>query len=263
MAVPNGDYQAAELLDAIKNHQLVLYYQPQFSLSTSAFEGIEALIRWQHPQKGLLMPYDFIPPLEDAPVMSLVGDWVVETACRQNKAWQDKGLTPVPVAVNVCERQLRHPQFVAFITATLEKTGLAPCHLELELNEKIIIHDTDEEVIQSLHRLSQLGVQIALDDFGTGFTSLHSLKKLPIHKIKIDKTYIDNINNDTTDAAIVRAIITLANSLNLQIVVEGVESLKQLKMLLSNELVQIQGFYFSEPLPADEVEQLLFLHQDK
>lgn len=252
----------AELLNAIKNCEFILYYQPQFNLSTTKFEGVEALIRWQHPQKGLILPSEFLPAAEESGFIVRIGEWVLETACKQIKAWQDKGLSPIRVAVNISGKQFQQQNFVENIMKILQLIDLKPEYLELEITENIIIHDDDEKIIHTIHRLKQLGVQIALDDFGTGYSSISYLKKIPIDRIKIDRTYIENINVKSDDAAIVRAIIALATSLNLQVLAEGVESLKQLKLLMSQECKEVQGFYFSEPLPAKEVEKFLQFYQN-
>lgn len=251
-----------ELLNALKNNEFVLYYQPQFNLATSKVEGVEALIRWQHPKKGLLLPNEFIELAEESGLIIRIGEWAIKSACLQNKIWQDKGLPQIRMSVNVSGRQFRNKNFVEFIINTLNEINLKPKFLELEILENIILHD-NRQVIESIRRLKKLGVQIALDDFGTGYSSISHLKKIPIDRIKIDETYIRNINKNSDDAAIVKAIIALASSLNLQVLAEGVESLKQLKLLLAQECNEVQGFYFSEPLPAEETEKFLKLYQDK
>ncbi|RDI42715.1 putative bifunctional diguanylate cyclase/phosphodiesterase [Aquicella lusitana] len=251
-----------ELLRAIKSQEFVLYYQPQFNLTTAKFDGVEALIRWQHPERGILLPADFISVAEESGLIVRIGEWVVKTACKQNKAWQKKGLPFIRVAVNVSGKQFQQNEFVEFVMQTLQKFQLKPQYLELELTENIIIHDDDEKIIHTIHRLKKLGVQIALDDFGTGYSSISYLKKIPIDRIKIDRTYIQNINANSDDAAIVRAIIALATTLNLEVLAEGVESLRQLEMLISQDCKEAQGFYFSKPLPAEEVEKFLIFYQN-
>jgi len=251
-----------ELLRAIKSQEFVLYYQPQFNLTTAKFDGVEALIRWRHPERGILLPADFISVAEESGLIVRIGEWVVKTACKQNKAWQKKGLPFIRVAVNVSGKQFQQNEFVEFVMQTLQKFQLKPQYLELELTENIIIHDDDEKIIHTIHRLKKLGVQIALDDFGTGYSSISYLKKIPIDRIKIDRTYIQNINANSDDAAIVRAIIALATTLNLEVLAEGVESLRQLEMLISQDCKEAQGFYFSKPLPAEEVEKFLIFYQN-
>lgn len=252
-----------ELLNAIKNHELILYYQPQFNLSTTKFESVEALIRWQHPVKGLLLPNDFIPIAEESGLIVKIGEWSIKKACLQNKLWRDKGLPAIRIAVNVSGRQLQQRDFVEFIMNSLQEANVEAHYLELELTENIIIHDNNKKLISAIQRLKKLGVRLALDDFGTGYSSISHLKKIPIDRIKIDKTYIKNINVNNDDTAIVKAIISLAASLNIQVLAEGVESLKQLNTLLAHECQEAQGFYFSEPLPAEGVEKFLLFYQNK
>lgn len=251
----------AELKAALKNQEFILHYQPEFDLANSKFEGVEALIRWQHPVHGLLLPVDFIPLAAETDIIIDIGEWVLETACKQNKAWQDKGLHPINVAVNVAGRQLTH-KFVDFVFQTLKSTGMDPRYLELELSENIILQHEDQNFIQLIQKLKDQGIQIALDDYGTGYTSISYLKKLPLDKIKIDKTFIENINSNHVDLAIVKAVLELAKTLDIHVIAEGVESLVQLKALLFKEDIKLQGFYFSEPLPADKVEQFLSEHQN-
>lgn len=246
----------SELLHAIQNNEFILYYQPEFNLATSQFEGVEALIRWQHPTRGLLLPIDFIHIAEESEIIVTIGEWVLKTACQQNKSWQDKGIPPIRVAVNVAGRQLQ-PHFVETVISTLKEANLDAKYLELELNENIIIHENEARLIETIKQLKNLGIQVALDDYGTGYTSISYLKKIPVDKIKIDKSFIENINSNHVDVAIVKAIVDLAASLNIQVIAEGVESLVQLKALVSHEDIKLQGFYFSEPLPALEVEKFL------
>ena len=251
-----------ELLNALKNRELILYYQPQFNLTTTKFEGVEALIRWQHPQRGLLLPAEFIDAaLEDEELIIPITQWVLQEACKQNKTWQKKGLPPMRMAVNITEKDIKHSDFVESVIKVLRETDLKPEFLEIELTENILIQD--ENIIHHIHQLKNLGVIIALDDFGTGYSSISYLKKIPIDRIKIAKMYIDNIHSNSDDAAIVRAIISLAEGLNIQVVAEGVESLKQLQLLTSNKSLEIQGFYFSEPLLPNELEKFFVLYKKK
>ena len=252
----------SELFSALENEEFVLYYQPQFNLMTSKFAGVESLIRWQHPERGLILPDDFIPLAEESEVIVHIGEWVLRTACQQSKLWRERGYPPIRIAVNISARQLfLQEDFVELILQTLQAVGMNPEHLELELSENIIIHD--ERIIETVHRLKKVGILIALDDFGTGYSSISHLKKIPIDRIKIDKTFIKDIHTNHGDAAIVQAIIALAASLNLRVVAEGVESLKQLQLLLSQECMEAQGFYFSEPLNAIEFDKFLaYSHQN-
>lgn len=253
----------AELLNAIKNQEFILHYQPQFNLLSGQFEGVEALVRWAHPKHGILLPAEFIPHAEESDLIVHLGEWVLKTACLQVKHWQDKGLSTMRVAVNVSGRQFQQKNFVELVMAVLQEAKLNSESLELEITENIIIHDDDERIIQTIHRLKKLGVQIALDDFGTGYSSISYLKKIPVDRIKIDRTFIQNINEQIDDAAIVKAIIALATSLNLHVLAEGVETLQQLELLLSQECKEAQGYYFSKPLPAEEVEKFLLFHQNR
>lgn len=250
------DVIRSELLQALKHDQLVLYYQPQFNLYNGKFDGLEALLRWQHPGKGLLQPNSFLSIAEQSGLIVLIGEWVLKQACQQNKSWQDQQLNVVRIAVNVARRQFEQKNFVDSVKAILHETGLAAEYLEIELTENIILRD-EEKVIRQIHQLKDLGISIALDDFGTGYSSISYLKKIPVDRIKIDRSYIANIDNNREDAAIVRAIIELAIGLNMYVIAEGVETLKQLQTLMNYQCVEVQGYYFSMPLPAAEVEKFL------
>lgn len=251
------DISENDLIKALKNHEFILYYQPEYNISTSTFEGVEALIRWKHPTYGLLLPGEFIYRAEELNLIEEIGEWVLYTAIKQNKEWQNKGLPALRIAVNVSGMQFDSPDFVDLVLDTLQKHDLAPQYLELELNENIIIGYKDKQIIESVKRLSDEGVQIALDDFGTGHSTISYLSLIPVDRIKIDKSYIENISSDPKDAAIVKAIIELAADSNLQVLAEGIESLKQLQTIAEIKGVETQGFYFSEPLPAEEVEKFL------
>lgn len=259
MLLLNEERLQAELHDAIKNNEFILYYQPQFNLATSTFDGVEALIRWQHPIQGLLLPEQFIMIAERSDLIITIGEWVLRSACSQFKSWQDKGLSPLRVAVNVSDRQLKHSDFAELVVKTLSEVKLHPNCLELELSENIIIND--EKIIEMVQRLKDIGVLVALDDFGTVHSETHHLKKIPVNRIKLDKTQIQNIAHNEHDAAAVKSLIALASSLNLQVVAEGVETFIQLQLLLSHECKEIQGYYFSEPLPAEKVEVFLMANQ--
>ncbi len=262
MELSPSDILKAELINALKNHEFVLYYQPQYNLVTTRCEGVEALIRWHHPVRGLLYPDEFIPIAEKSEIISRIGEWVLRTSCLQARTWLDKGFPNLRMAVNVSGRQLRNHKFIDLIRDLLQEYSLKPESLELELNENIIFHNDDKKIIQALERLHEMGVQIALDDFGTGFSSISYLKKIPIDRIKIDKSFIDKIHTNNDDAAIVKAIITLAMTLKIQVIAEGVETLKQLQTLTANEGVGVQGFYISQALPVEEVEKFLLLYQN-
>ena len=247
---------------AIQNQEFLLYYQPQFTFASSSILGVEALLRWQYPKKGLLFPAQFIPLAEETGLITHLGAWLLEAVCRQNKIWQEHGLMPLQISVNVSPKQIQQKKFVVFIKNLLKRYHLPPQYLELELTENIILHQ-DKNIIRSICRLKELGVLIALDDFGTGYSSISHLKKIPIDRIKIDKTYIQKMHINRDDAAIVKAIIALASALNIQVLAEGVESQAQLELLLSQGCQAVQGFYFSKPLSPKKVEKFLLLHQNK
>jgi EAL domain-containing protein (putative c-di-GMP-specific phosphodiesterase class I) len=257
----SADKLAADLLIAINNNELVLYYQPQFNVATSTFEGMEALVRWQHPKLGLLLPDEFLKVAEKTNLIILLDEWVLKTACLQFKVWQEKKLSPLRLAVNVSAKQFKQDNFVDFVLGILTETGMLPQCLELELNENMVIQEDDYAVIGMIEKLNETGILIALDDFGTGNSSLEYLKRIPVNRIKIDKSYIQNIHQNNSDAEMVKSLVMLASELNLQLVAEGVETLKQMQMLLFHECKQIQGFYISEPLPAEQMEKFLITSQ--
>ncbi len=244
-----------ELRQAIAKHELFLCYQPQVKLTTGEIVAVEALIRWQHPKKGLLLPMDFIPLAEETGLILPIGEWVLRTACFQNKAWQDSGFPPIRVAVNLANQQLKQPDLVAMIKNILQETGLDPQYLEIELTENVLINNI--EVINRIHELKKMGMQIALDDFGTGYTNINYLKQIPLNSLKLDKSIIDNIDSNRSDEVIMKAIIAMASSLNFEVLAEGVETQKQLDCLKTVNCENIQGFYFSKPLLSQDIEELL------
>lgn len=235
---------------ALERQEFLLYYQPQVNLRTRRICGIEALIRWQHPQHGLVPPLEFIPLAEETGLIIPIGKWVLKTACAQNKMWQDAGFVEVPIAVNLSGRQFAQQDLVRVVTDVLRETGLAPRWLELEITEGTLIRDTEASV-SLLNDLSALGIKISIDDFGTGYSSLSYLKRFPIGSIKIDQSFVRDIHNDPDDAAIVRAIIAMAQGLNMLTIAEGVETEEQLNFLHEHECVAMQGFYFGRPMPAE------------
>lgn len=257
-----NDFFDNEILNAIKNNEFVLYYQPQFNLISSMFEGVEALIRWQHPTKGLLLPNEFIPLAEQSDLIVAIDEWVLKSACTQMRIWKECNLPSMRMAVNVSSRQIYKHNYIEFVNKTLKETGLDPTCLELELSEKIVISDNDIYVIEMIKQLKNMGVLIALDDFGSSNSDVNQLKKIPVDRIKIDKKHIDNVHLGNSDALVVKLLILLAESMNIQIVAEGVETLMQLQALTSHECKAIQGYYFSEPLPAEQVEKFLIANQN-
>lgn len=240
----------ASLELAFERDELRLYYQPQVEGASGTVCGVEALVRWQHPTEGLLTPLRFIPLAEESGQIDRLGQWVLREACRQARAWQDQGLPPVPVAVNVSSRQLKDPGFAPKVASILEQTGLAPRLLELELTESLLMEDT-ELTIGQLERLKDLGVKLAVDDFGTGYSSLSYLKHLPLDRVKIDLSFIRDIDQDADSAAIVDAIVALSRSLGLQCLAEGVERDAQRVQLLDRGCPLMQGYLFSRPVAAE------------
>ncbi len=251
-----------ELRKALERKELVLHFQPQYDVKNHRIKGIEALVRWQHPERGMVAPGDFIPLAEETGLIGPIGKWVLHTACAQNRSWQKAGLEPVRVAVNLSARQFQHRDLPAMVAEVLEETGLEPRYLELEITETIIMNDL-EITIDQLIRLMNLGVRISIDDFGTGYSSLAYLKKFPIHTLKIDRSFVKDIGADSDDTAIVSAVIALAHNLKFEVVAEGVETPDQLCFLRSKNCDTVQGFFFSRPLPAEELEHLLVKTAEK
>jgi len=244
------------LRKAMDLNEFQLYYQPQLDIHSRKIFGVEALIRWMHPNKGLLSPKAFIPLAEETGLILPIGEWILRTACAQNKAWQIKGFEPMLVTVNISGIQFKQKKFVETVTKTLDNTDLDPRYLELELTESILM-ETTEATITTLKELKALGVRISLDDFGTGYSSLSYLKRFPIDTIKIDKSFVRDIHTDPDDKAIVTAIIAMTHSLNLRVVAEGVETVQQLLFLHKQGSDGMQGYLFSPPLPTDSLTQLL------
>ena len=247
------------LRDAIKRSEFILHYQPQLRLADREIVGIEALIRWQHPEQGLVLPDTFIGVAEQRGLIFQIGNWVLEEACRQNKAWQEAGLPAIPIVVNLSAVQFKRHDLVADVARVLEKTGLEGCYLELEVTESVLLEDVATLTNTLLH-LKNLGVKIAIDDFGTGYSSLSYLKRFPIDKIKIDRSFIRDLPDDADDSAITSAIISMAQSLRIKVIAEGVETEEQLQFLRARQCDEIQGFCFSRPVPATELATLLRHH---
>lgn len=245
-----------EMQQAIKNKEFSLYYQVKVQSNTGAITGAEALIRWYHPVKGWISPIDFIPTAERTGLINPIGEWVLQSACRQNKAWMDMGYHPVRVSVNISSSQIMQKDFIQMVGDILEETGLPPHYLELEITENMIVLDF-EYTIQVLNKLKEMGVHISIDDFGTGHSSLHYLSKLPVDTMKIDQSFIRNMTNSYNDLSILEAIISMANTLHLNVIAEGVETKSQMDMLVSLGCYEMQGFWFSRPIPAEDFEQIL------
>lgn len=241
---------------AIKRGELMLHYQPRVSLISGAILGFEALVRWNHPREGLISPDRFIGVAEDTGLIMPLGDWVLETACRRARQWQDMGLPEMRMSVNLSARQFRDPGLVGRVERVLAETGLDPAFLELEITESTVMHDS-EAAIGTLRALKKLGIALSVDDFGTGYSSLSYLKLFPIDVLKIDRSFVRDLTTDADDAAIVRAIVTLSHSLGLVVVAEGVEEVAQAAFLRDVKCDELQGYYFSRPLPEEAAEHLL------
>jgi diguanylate cyclase (GGDEF)-like protein len=246
----------ADLRHAIQRQELVLHYQPRINLATGAIVGVEALLRWHHPERGLLLPREFIPIAEECGLIVLIGRWVLREACRQSRAWQDAGLASTCIAVNISAVELRSADFADDVRATLAETRLESRHVELEVTETFLLQDT-EATGAVLRALKKVGVQLALDDFGTGYASLRFLRTFPIDAVKIDQSFVRGLRSGSRDASIVNAIISMGSSLRMRVVAEGVESRQQLELLRTQGCPEGQGYYVSQPVPAGECTQLL------
>jgi diguanylate cyclase (GGDEF)-like protein/PAS domain S-box-containing protein len=244
------------LRHALERGEFVLHYQPKTNLETGAVTGAEALIRWLHPERGLLPPAQFVPIAEDCGLIVPMGQWVLREACRQARAWQKAGVSTVPVAVNISALEFRHKDFLAGVRAILAETRLEPRYLELEVTESILMQDV-VSTTAVLHALKSMGVLVAIDDFGTGYSSLNYLRQFPIDSLKIDQTFVRDSTTDPDDAAIVSAVISLGRSLRLRVIAEGVETRDQLTFLKTRLCDEGQGYYFGRPMVAEKFVQLL------
>jgi predicted signal transduction protein with EAL and GGDEF domain len=245
-----------EMRDGIARCEFALLYQPQVDLRTGRVFAVEALIRWQHPTLGLLTPLKFIPMAEETGLIVPISDCVLHEACRQNKAWQDAGLPPMNVCVNVSARQFREKSLISRVVNALHISGMEARYLELELTESLIMQDVDQSVA-TMEELQGLGVQFSIDDFGTGYSSLNALKTSPVARLKIDKSFVSNLASNDSDKAVAGAVISLGQKLNLRIIAEGVETAEQVAFLRANNCDEIQGYYFSKPIKSDDIADLL------
>lgn len=247
----------ADLRRAVDRKEFVLHYQPKVELATGRIAGVEALIRWQHPQRGLVAPSEFIPLAEETGLILPLGDWVLQEACRRAALWQEqyRGNAPM-MGVNLSARQLRRPELVEEVTRTLWQTGLDPGNLLIEVTESLVMEDTDAS-IDTLWKLKGLGVQVAIDDFGAGYSSLNYLKRLPVDMLNIDKSFVQGVGEDPWDTAIVGAVITLAETLRLRVIAEGVETEGQLTHLRALGCELAQGYYFARPMGSEAIDLLL------
>lgn len=244
------------LRKAIANNELSLHYQPKYNLKDNSIAGVEALLRWESPAHGMISPSKFIPLAEETGLISSIGEWVLREACRAHKSWQNQGHQPLLVAVNLSAKQFRHQDIAESIIKILAEESLDPRYLEIEITETAIIDDIDN-TIRKLSTLKNVGVSLSIDDFGTGYTSINYLKQYPIDILKIDKTFIKGIPENTSDAAITSALISLAHSLGLKVVAEGVETVEQLRYLTDHDCNMAQGFYLSKPLAENKLLALL------
>jgi diguanylate cyclase (GGDEF)-like protein/PAS domain S-box-containing protein len=245
-----------QIRHALESKEFILHYQPQVHGQTGQIVGVEALVRWQHPHRGLLLPAQFINLAEDTGLIVPLGEWVLHTACAQNKAWQMLGFSPIRVAVNLSPLQFQQQNLVQFIVNILEQTRLDPQWLDLEITETTAMKDVNF-TIQTLSNLRAMGIQISIDDFGTGYSSLNYLKRFPINTLKIDRSFINDILTNADNATIVKTIIVLAQNLKLKAVAEGVETIEQRSFLTQQYCDEMQGYFFGEPVSAEEIVRLL------
>ncbi len=241
---------------ALEHNEFRLHYQPKVSLASGEITGFEALLRWQHPERGLVSPVEFIPLLEETGLIVAAGEWVIRAASYQLKAWRDAGITPKPIAVNLSARQFQSPDLGQTITRILNEAGIEPGLLELEITESSLMHNT-EDAVRTMEYLVSLGLRISIDDFGTGYSSLAYLKRFPLDALKIDRTFVKEIGQDSNDTAITLALISLAHNLGLKVVAEGVETEEQQAFLSANACDEIQGYYFARPLAVDDCTEFL------
>jgi EAL domain-containing protein (putative c-di-GMP-specific phosphodiesterase class I) len=245
-----------DLRGALERQEFVLEYQPKVDLQTGAITGAEALIRWQHPQRGLVSPQTFIPVAEDSGMILPIGMWVRREACQQARAWQDAGLPRLPVAVNISVVEFRDQNFLESVRAILKETRLQANRLELELTESVLMQHAETTTVV-LQQLKAMGVQLAVDDFGTGYSSLSYLRRFPIDALKIDRSFVREITTNPDDATIVSAVISMGRSLKQRVIAEGVETREQLAFLQNQQCAEGQGYYFSRPVPPQQFAQLL------
>jgi diguanylate cyclase len=245
------------LRKALERNEFVLFYQPQINLHTNKIIGAESLIRWEHPERGIILPDEFIPLAEETGLIIQIGEWALLTACKQNKKWQEARLPPITVAVNISPQQFFQTDLAQNVKKCLVETGLDPKYLELEITESMTM-DVDRSLI-TLLELKKIGVKISIDDFGTGYSSLHYLKKFPVDKLKIDRSFIRECTTDVNDETILKTIILMANLLKLQIIAEGVETKEQVTFLLEQMCTEAQGYFFSKPIPVEEFEANYYL----
>lgn len=247
--------QESDLRHAIANNEFFLLYQPQFDIEKKTLLSVEALIRWQHPKKGVILPLDFIPVAEESGLIVPIGEWVIREVCRQIMEWRNRGFPYVRIAVNTATQQLRQANFAATVKDILHEYKVDPEYLEIEITENVII--TNTEVQQMIHKLKKVGVKIVLDDFGTGNSSLNYLSQIQIDRLKIDQSFVKNISKSRSDEVIIQAIIAMGRSLNFKVLAEGVETQKQINFLKQQNCDEVQGFFLSKPVSSKSIEKIL------
>ena len=240
-----------ELEKALQEQALEVYFQPILNVLSAQVVGAEALLRWHHPERGFIPPDMFIPIAESCGLIEPLGEWVLRAACAQHKIWCEAGLPPLQIAVNISSVQLRRKELVDSISHVIEETGMDPACLDLEITESMLM-EVGKPVRELLHGLHTLGLKLVIDDFGTGYSSLAYLKRFPVDKLKIDRSFVRDITKDPDDVTIARAVISLGKSLNMVVVAEGVETQAQLDFLRHEKCDQVQGYYFSRPIPGDQ-----------
>jgi len=245
-----------DLRKALENDEFRVYYQPQVDTRTGQVVGVEALIRWHHPERGIIFPSEFIPLAEETKLIADIGDWVLQSACTEVRQWIAAGLSNIRLSVNFSPMQVEHPRFVESLLKQLQQCGFPTANFEVELTENLIMRDL-ENITQKLNLLASQGITIAIDDFGTGYSSLYYLNKLPIHTLKVDRSFIKDIRDNTGESCIVNAIIAMAHGLKLNIIAEGVETSHQLEYLRQLKCHEVQGFYFGKARPGTELLQSL------
>lgn len=248
----------SEMLEALEKGQFELYYQPKVEFKTGEIHGLEALVRWHHPLKGFIPPSDFIPLAEQFGIITKIDEWGLITACRQGKKWQDMGLPPVTISVNMSQAQFTKTDVYATVVKALEETGFDPNMLEIEVTETMAMTDV-EHTVDVLERIHELGVHISMDDFGTGYSSLASLRSIPFDVLKIDRSLVCDVNESDAARRITGAIVAMGKALNLVVLAEGVENLEQCRFLTEAGCDLAQGFYYSRPCPASDIEDMFIM----
>src|SRR3990170_3631564 len=253
---PDRVHLETDLRGALAAGELELFYQPKVDVVAGTVAGVEALIRWRSPKRGLVVPAEFNPIAEETGLIIPIGEWVLQQACRQARAWQDRGLNGLTVAVNISAVQWQQSNLVDIVANALQESGLDPSSLELELTETVVMQNAAETIVM-FDRIDAMGVRLSIDDFGTGYSSLAYLKRFPLSSLKIDRAFINDLTIDADDALITKAMINLSHDLNLSVVAEGVETEAQLSFLRAHGCDVLQGYYFSKPLDASQCEQFM------